>query len=302
MATRADRAAAMQSAPVAAPDSAHALAVSSEPRREPSRRRRVARITLLVLAVLGLLAGVRWWQVRLGPAAWLTLLLNPPEMVTILPGTFTMGSDEPLEGENLGPAHQVEIGAAFEIGKYEVTVAEYQVFARAMGLEPLDRPDRLPATGMTFAEATAYTQWLSRATFRSYRLPSESEWEYAARAGTTARYIRGDEATHLDEVGWYAKNARGRLYAVGQKAPNPWGVYDVLGNAAEWVEDRYHPSYTGGPTDGAPRRDGSPVRGRVIRGGSSLSREAEAWVAARMEYPTTARAVNLGFRLARDLD
>src|SRR5947207_1977148 len=124
-----------------------------------------------------------------------------------------------------------------------------------------------PASSMTQHAANSYCKWLSAKTGQFYRLPSEAEWEYACRAGTTTAYSFGDDVAALGDYSWYKKNAPGNDPPVGKKKANPWGLYDVHGYVAEWCLDTAHPNYEGAPADGSAWV-GEPKAQRVIRGGS----------------------------------
>ncbi len=176
------------------------------------------------------------------------------EMVLIPAGTFMMGS--PNGDEH--PQHRVTV-RSFYMGKYEVTQAQYRA---VMGTNPSDfKGDNLPVESISWNDAKDFCRKLSRMTGREYRLPSEAEWEYACRAGTTG---------HADDVGtmgWYLKNSGSRTHPVGQKLANRFGLYDILGNVQEWCEDLYHNSYNGAPADGGAWVSGEG-RHRVLRGGT----------------------------------
>ncbi|MBU6400454.1 MAG: SUMF1/EgtB/PvdO family nonheme iron enzyme [Verrucomicrobia bacterium] len=195
-------------------------------------------------------------------------------MVPIPAGTFVMGSPDNESGHQAdeGPQHQVAI-EPFWMGKCEVTWNEYELFMfpeeekkiRAMhgynaGLDQtadaVSRPttpyvemsfgmgkDGYPAISMTQHAANKYCEWLSAKTGHFYRLPTEAEWEYACRAGTTTTYSFGNNPSNLDEYAWYEKNSNGKYQKVGTKKPNPWGLYDMHGNVAEWTLDQYDPDY-----------------------------------------------------------
>jgi formylglycine-generating enzyme required for sulfatase activity len=196
------------------------------------------------------------------------------EMVPINGGVFTMGSppNEANRKEDEGPQHKVAI-EPFWMGKHEVTWNEYEIWSYGLDVkrreilgekagpndsrsDAVTRPtkpytdmtfgfghDRYPAICMTHVAAKMYCQWLSAKTGRFYRLPTEAEWEYACRAGTTTAYSFGDDAAKLGEYAWYFENGDEKSHQVGLKKPNPWGLYDMHGNVAEWVVDKYVPNF-----------------------------------------------------------
>jgi len=193
------------------------------------------------------------------------------EMVAIPAGTFVMGSPagETGRGEDEGPAHPVRI-AAFWMGRTEVTWGEYDAFAfervvpspsrpaspGLMGADAVTRPSppygdesfgfgkgKQPAINVQYHGAMEYCRWLSLKTGKTYRLATEAEWEYAARAGAATAYSFGGDPARLDQYAWYAGNSGGRPHPVGQKTPNAWGLFDMHGNVAEWVLDHYDPKY-----------------------------------------------------------
>lgn len=250
--------------------------------------------------------GVRgWFRDRAAEAVQSTFIAEPGgyELVLIPGGTFMMGSPEDEEGRSdwEGPCHEVTV-SDFYMGRYPVTNEEYARFLEATGAtEPkywgdrsLNQP-RQPVIGVSWNEAQAYAKWAG------LRLPSEAEWEYACRAGTTARFYTGNGENDLGRAGWYRGNSGGRLHAVGEKEPNGYGLYDMHGNVWEWVEDDWHDDYSGAPTDGRAwvgRKRGS---NRVVRGGS-WSYPAEF---CRSAYRDSAhpdyRFGDLGFRLSRSV-
>ena len=210
---------------------------------------------------------------RIAPANYVETISGTTvtfDMVAIPGGTFVMGSPigEPGRADDEGPAHQVRI-APFWIGRTEVTWDEYDAFrfTRAIagpaqravaappgGADAITRPSpaygdesfgfgkgRQPVINVQYHAAMEYCRWLSLTTGRTYRLPTEAEWEYAARAGSAAAYTFGDDPATLDGHAWYAANSGGRPHPVGRKAANSWGLHDVHGNVAEWVLDRYDP-------------------------------------------------------------
>ncbi len=190
------------------------------------------------------------------------------EMVFIEGGTFKMGSTETEKGRSNdeGPQHPVEIDD-FWIGKYEISWDIYKLFLDRQIEHNIEKPNSseveiqvdavsgatppytdmsfgmgingYPAIGMTQHAANIFCQWLSAITGKFYRLPTEAEWEYAARAGKPTRYSFGDDENELDQFGWYQKNSDGKYQQIGQKKPNPWGLYDMHGNVSEWTLDQY---------------------------------------------------------------
>ena len=144
-------------------------------------------------------------------------------------------------------------------------------------------------------------QWLSgRQTGAGYRLPSEAEWEYACRAGTTTRFWSGDTDADLERAGWYQENSGRRPHVVGAKPASPWGLHDMHGNVWEWCEDTMHASYDGAPDDGSAWVEGAPGV-RVFRGGSWYLTAGNARSADRAYYDPSLRYGDIGFRPARSV-
>jgi len=223
-----------------------------------------------------------------------------PLMVMLPAGNFLMGSNaDPSEK----PPHSVHVGA-FAIGKFELTRAEWDICVTEGGCRykpdrPEPAPERQPMTNLSWDDAVQYVQWLARRTGKPYRLPSEAEWEYAARAGTSSRYNWGDQ------VGTGKANCNGcggprdpiHPSAVGMHPPNGWGIYDMQGGVAEWVEDCWHNSYQGVPADGSAWRS-QPCLKHVLRGGSWNNPPADITVSARNFYDTNVRYLANGVRVA----
>ena len=259
-----------------------------------------------------------------------------PLMVVVPAGSFPMGSPSSEEGrsEDEGPLHQVTIGAPFAFGVYEVTVAEFRRFVDATSHRTDDacrwmeldmyqsrRPpdaastplgDSHPVVCVTWGDARSYAAWLSRETGETYRLPSEAEWEYVARAGTTmSRYWESSESGQC----LYA-NGRDQQIGVGASAScddghwgrapvgsftaNGWGLHDVLGNVWEWTADCWNESYAGAPGDGRAWQTGDCAM-RVIRGGSWYDVPSSLRTAHRDGFPTNFPIYLNGFRVARTL-
>ncbi|MEJ1160238.1 SUMF1/EgtB/PvdO family nonheme iron enzyme [Prosthecomicrobium sp. N25] len=225
-----------------------------------------------------------------------------PEMVAIPPGAFDMGANELFEFEK--PVHRVTIGRGLLIGRREVTVKEWQLCISEGGCPAGSGGGggdvNLPASDVSWTEAKGYADWLSRKTGKRYRLPTEAEWEYAARAGTRTTYFWG--AALLRErancAGCNATPLR-RAVSVGSFAPNDFGLYDMAGNVAEWVEDCWTENYKGAPADGSARA-APTCRERVLRGGSFVNDPRYLRSAARFKYDAEVRYYANGLRVARD--
>ncbi|MBV8555669.1 MAG: formylglycine-generating enzyme family protein, partial [Planctomycetaceae bacterium] len=276
------------------------------------------------------------------------------DLVPIPGGTYKMGSPagEPKRGEDEGPVHEVKI-APFWMGKYEVTWDEYDQFAFSMDLrrkksegvdlakqpegekaaDAVTRPTPpyadetfglgrrgQPVICITHHAAMEYCRWLSSQTGKVYRLPTEAEWEYACRAGSTTAYSFGDDPDKLQDYAWYVDNAE-KPQPVGRKKPNAWGLYDLHGNVSEWCLDQYVPDYYSRSMNGAVAR--GPVAlptakeyPYVARGGSwdddadrlrSAARLASnpEWSVQDPQRPQSiwwhTDATTVGFRIARPL-
>jgi formylglycine-generating enzyme required for sulfatase activity len=265
-----------------------------------------------------------------------------PEMVVIPPGKFTIGSsiNEHSRGSDENPQQQVTIAYALSVGKYPVTRGEFEVFVKDTGrmLGPCEhwdgnsfrteegvfwnnvfhQSDRHPVVCVNWEDARAYVQWLSRKTGKSYRLLSEAEWEYAARAGTTSAWYWGDseanqcryangadlsaKAQGITAAGFVNCNdGYPRTSPVGSFRPNPFGLYDMAGNAGEWVEDCYQDTYRGAPTDGSPVETCMPKfhDARVMRGGGWNAIPAWMRSASRDVEVPSQRSDSFGFRVTR---
>ena len=239
-----------------------------------------------------------------------------PEMVVVGAGEFMMGSRSGEEDGNEGPQHEVRIGEMIAVGKYEVTFAEWEgcvVGGGCGGYRPGDegwgRGDR-PVINVSWEDAKAYVSWLSWKTGKSYRLLSEAEWEYVARAGTTGPFHFGSTIT-TDQANYdgnyvYGSGHRGvyrkRTVAVGSFPANGYGLHDMHGNVWEWVEDCWHDNYDGAPTDGSAWVSEGSCKVRVLRGGSWSSKPRNLRSADRNGVTAGSRVFSvLGFRIARTL-
>ncbi len=217
----------------------------------------------------------------------------PLEMIFVPGGSFKMGSPKGVGGDYERPQRNVTV-PDFYIGKYQVTQAQWEA---VMGKNPSyfkGDPD-LPVENVSWNDAKQFCEKLTKMTGENYRLPSEAEWEYACRAGTT-----GDYAGDLDAMAWYSENSGGKTHPVGQKQHNAFGLYDMHGNVWEWCEDDWHDSYAGAPKDGRAWVD-TPSRGsvRVFRGGGWHYGAVACRSASRGSYAPGIRCHNLGFRLLR---
>ena len=222
--------------------------------------------------------------------------LLAPEMqfVRISPGDFMMGCSEGDNdcGDEEKPAHRVRITKAFEIGAYEVTQAQWQ---SVMGTNYSEF--RVPVRPVEYVSWNDAQEFLRRMTARQdgfrYRLPTEAEWEFAARAGTMGAY-----PGEADQMGWYYENSGEQTHPVGQKQPNPWGLYDMSGNVYEWTEDWYDAKYYQSSVTIDPI---GPSSGRfhTIRGGSWVDSVQNARVSKR-DYFEDAADFHIGFRCVRE--
>lgn len=274
-----------------------------------------------------------------------------PVLLVVPPGRFAMGSLDGERGRDEGPVREVRIERTFALGKYEVTLGQFRRFVEATGhrvapgcrvyvppAQPgvraqwIDDPQRSwadPGLAMPLGEqhpvvcvgrvdALAYAAWLRESTGKPYRLPSEAEWEYAARAGTTTLYYWGGNydngcrfANMYDRVGrrhidfgWGfadCEDGFAELAPVGSLEPNAFGLHDMLGNVWEWLADCYRERYEGAPIDGSATPDAPDCRLYAVRGGAWMTRPSRQRPTFRGRDPNDARYNYFGFRIARDL-
>ena len=240
---------------------------------------------------------------------------------TLIPaGAFYMGSEE-SDGEK--PVHKVKINNPFYLGTYPVTQREWKAIMRSNPSK--FKGDDLPVERVSWDKVQEFIKKLNeKEGTDKYRLPSEAEWEYACRAGTTTRYSFDDDELKLGDYGWYAENSgsrspkkgddfgydtddlfqnrwKGKTHSVGQKKPNSWGLYDMHGNVEEWVQDMWHDCYDGAPTDGSSWESGDDGAERVNRGGSWRIYAWDCRSAFRGRDVPRRRINFLGFRLLREL-
>lgn len=284
-----------------------------------------------------------------------------PELVVLKPGVFQMGALD-SEGRDHGlpprlvrreqPRHPVTIARAVAFGRYEITIDQFAAFADAAGYSPepgcwefkgsdwvfdtsrswreakLGQSGSHPVTCVSWHDAEAYVLWLSRLTGKSYRIPSEAEWEHAARGGSQAAYWFGDDSADICryvnlgdqdtearfrwtgaptrlEIAWVPQPCHDGFATtspVDAKPPNAFGVYGVLGNVMEWAADCWHEDYRDGPHDQAARLTSGDCASRVMRGQGWAAIAASARPAFRRKMTATDRRVTFGIRVVRDLD
>lgn len=275
----------------------------------------------LLLSVSAFVIGYTAPMLAQTPANAQAVATDSAKSLVIIPaGMFVMGSpdSETNRTEDEGPQHAVHI-KSFAIAKYDVTRGQWAAFVAATGrpappndcytwsasggftqngseLNPgFTQTDRDPVLCVNWNDAQDYVRWLSMISGKSYRLPTEAEWEYAARAGTSSAYYWGDtfDATRI-------ANNHSHTEPVGSHPPNAFGLYDMTGNVWQWVQDCYHRSYADAPADGSAVLTGDCTR-RAYRGGSFLFDPTYLRVGGRHGGHPTDRYLNLGFRLAQDL-
>jgi len=271
------------------------------------------------LVVLLLIGGVIWlWQkgynlehASLKVQSLVMSIHVLQEMVPIPGGTYRQGDVEGLGEASSNPVRDVTI-QPFAMSKYEVTFEEYDQFVIATNRDHLPNDqrwgrDQRPVINVSWEDAKAYAAWMSEKTGKRYRLPTESEWEYAARSGEKEEVWAGtSDETQLKEYAVYTANSGNRTAEVGEhegREPNSFGLYDMSGNVWEWVEDCEHYDYQGAPTDGSAwlEGEGGDCTQRVVRGGSWDNTPGALEASHRYMGPTGTRGSTLGFRLAQDI-
>jgi len=264
-------------------------------------------------------------EARKHQARWASYLKAPAEiinaigmkLVLIPPGEFTMGSPDSDPKAQAGeiPEHRVRITKPFYFGAYEVTVGQFTKFARETGYQTEQekrekrgrnwrvavpgQSDNHPVVVVTWNDAVAFSGWLSRREKSTYRLPTEAEWEYACRAGTTTRWSFGDDASQLGDYAWYDANTNWqRPHPVGEKKPNAWGLFDMHGNVEEWSADWDRLDYYASSPVDNPAGPDQGTR-RIARGGSFYYGLVDTRSAWRDRTRPDNCGVMAGFRLAR---
>ncbi len=220
-----------------------------------------------------------------------------PEMVVVPAGSFRMGDLSGGGDSDEKPVHRVTIPRPFAAGRSEVTQAEWEA---VMGSNPSRfKGARNPVERGSWNDALEFARKLSAKTGKRYRLLSEAEWEYIARANTNTKWFCGSNESCVGSVAWYGSNSSGETHPIGQKSANGFGIYDLHGNVWEWTEDCYHDSYNGAPTNGSAWTSGSDCHRRVLRGGSWYYILRNLRSANRNGLTSTYRGNRFGFRVAR---
>ncbi|MBQ5949530.1 formylglycine-generating enzyme family protein, partial [Massilia sp. ST3] len=227
-----------------------------------------------------------------------------PIMVPLPAGAFTMGSNNSDPSEK--PAHPVAIGAPFAIGKHEVSLQQWNACVNAGGCQkttlPASLPPDAPVRDVSWDDAQQYVKWLSASTGKAYRLPTEAEWEYAARGGTATRYWWGEQMAtgkaNCKDCGQpWSNDAPAKT---GSFTANPYGLHDTSGSVWEWVSDCWHNNFKDAPADGRSW-DQANCRVRVIRGGSWREGAPYMVSSTRFRYDASVRHTQNGFRVARSM-
>lgn len=252
-----------------------------------------------------------------------------PVMIVLPAGEFVMGSSQAESGhKDEKPQRTVKLAKPFAVSKFEVTFAEWDACTAAGKCAKADDDgygrDKYPAINVSWDDAKIYVAWLSEKTGKRYRLLSESEWEYAARGGTTSWWFWGDAedsfgsrkaceyANTHDEAGTIAhpmyvwsehkcNDGHGENAPTGKYKPNPFGLHDMIGNVREWVEDCHLEGYDGAPTDGSVRSFSGTCEKRVVRGGAWIDGPSTCRAAYRYAEEQKFKNYQVGIRVARDL-
>ena len=216
------------------------------------------------------------------------------ELIHIEGGSFLMG-DEKSEYDDDIPVHEVTV-PSFYMGKYQVMQDMWTI---VMGGNPsYDNDGKRPVENISWLDCQKFIQKLNQKTKKNFRLPTEAEWEYAAKGGLYSQSFNFAGSDKLSQVGWYQANSNREIHEVGLLLPNELGLYDMSGNVWEWCEDDWHENYEGAPVNGSAWVN-SPERGtwRVLRGGSSFSGAVDCRPAIRYPYAPGSRDDHDGFRL-----
>jgi formylglycine-generating enzyme required for sulfatase activity len=235
------------------------------------------------------------------PAGWFSM--GACASVKSVPDCAQLDSDA---SPNEGPVRTVEV-RAFQMGRTEVTLGQFKAFIRATERTDLltvdfvranSQGNNAPVVHVSWHDAQAFVDWLNRTEGAGWRLPTEAEWEYACK--TTSRGVYCGSGTQVSDSAWILENSAGRQRIVATRQPNAWGLFDMSGNVYEWVQDCWHDSYRGAPSQAAvPWTTGCHADTRVLRGGSWGYSATNARATARNDNAPESRSLNFGFRLAR---
>lgn len=227
-----------------------------------------------------------------------------PELVPVPGGSFMMGDNHFVGNSDEHPTHTITVDD-FEIGKTEVTVLQWKYYCEQVKKELPEAPawgwvDDHPIVNITWGEANAYCAWLSKDQGKEYRLPTEAEWEYAAKGGKNGKQYKYSGAQWPDTVAWYSSNSKNTTHPVATKKPNELGIYDMTGNALEWCSDYYNNSYF---TKAPQHNPKGPEAGtsRVVKGGAYSYNASICRTAFRNGFNPGLLRVQLGFRVVRSV-
>jgi formylglycine-generating enzyme required for sulfatase activity len=322
-----------RNAPTATAQTIEFIQASREDDRKRNRRLRIAQAAFAILMLCFVLGGFVWrnqsyalnsfyWfkyvrgstlpqadEFALKPGSTFTECLKYcPEMIVIPSGNFIMGAPPDVGKGKYGPEHNVSLRKVFAVSRYEITFKNWNACVRVGSCKLANdmgwTDEKRPVINVSWFDANDYVAWLNSQTGKSYRLLSESEWEYVARAGSVGAYSWGNDLgknnANCDFCGseWDGKQTS----PVGSFKANAFGVYDMHGNVWEWVADPWHSTYRGAPEDGSVWKVGGDQNYVVLRGGAWQFNPDRMHVAVRLPYAKDYRYWNLGFRLARDLN
>ncbi len=220
-----------------------------------------------------------------------------PGLLAIPGGNFEMGAND--GDADAKPLHRVNVSGFF-LGQTEVTYGQWKALMGPSSQSTSHCGDECPVAQVSWQDAQMYVQRLSERTGKTYRLPSEAEWEYAARAGGTGKWSFGDDESQLNRHAWYEVNSLGRTQTVGQRQANAFGLFDMYGNVWEWVQDVWHPNYSGAPVDGSAWMSGGDGELRVLRGGAWFDKPARLGASYRSWNTSIIHYYGAGLRVARN--
>ena len=228
-----------------------------------------------------------------------------PKMITLPAGSFKMGDIQGVGKSYEQPVHLVTISKPFSISKFPITFSEYDAFSKATGRKLVDQykwpRGQYPVINVNWEDAKDYARWLSKETNKTYRLPSEAEWEYAARAGSIEQYPWGNDIgiNNAHCTSCSDTPMKNQTAPVGKYPANKWGIYDMIGNVWEMTADCWNYDYVNAPKDGSAWISGDCTR-LVLRGGSWGDTPNDLRSSTRLRSYAKARTVNIGFRLVKE--